>query len=92
MGQQREQYLHFLATVLDITCVIEDEGIALVESLEFLLQGEFGLSPEEPLDQQSLGLSQSPEDIRAGASSYSRVPGDWHDPQAKILRQITPCS
>ena len=52
MGQQREQYLHFLVTVLDITDVIDDEGIALVELLEFLLQDEFGLGPEESLDQQ----------------------------------------
>ena len=38
--------------MLDITDVIDDEGIALVESLEFLLQDEFGLGPEESLDQQ----------------------------------------
>ena len=52
VGEQSEEHLHFVTAVLNVTDVIDDESVELVESLEFLLQPELGLGPQESLDQQ----------------------------------------
>ena len=55
MSEQGEQHLHLVTAVLDITDIVNDERLELVESLEFLLQPELGLGAQEPLDEQRTG-------------------------------------
>ena len=48
-GEQREEHLHLLATLLHIAEIIEDQRLETVQSFEFRREAEIALGGEQPL-------------------------------------------
>jgi hypothetical protein len=58
VGKQAEQNLHLLAVVLDISDIVNQNGVEAVKALELALELEVPLGDEDLLDQKRAGGEQ----------------------------------
>ena len=63
LSQEREEHLHFIAIMLDIANIIEDDTGKLVQFRQFLRQAQVPFGRQKPLNK------------RAGGRPEHRIPG-----------------